>query len=76
MKTEKQIINEKEYNVLLAEERHLLQIKAKYSKTGKEIKMGEKVILGTNFWVHGSPIQDCEDFYEEVEKTDTDTEGE
>jgi len=67
MKTEKQQINGQECNVLRAEEGYMLQIKAECSDTGEAIKMGNNVILGNNFWVTGSPIKDCEDFYEEVE---------
>ena len=74
MKTEKQTINGTEFNVLIAEEGNQLQIKFEYSSTGKSIPMGEKVILGTNYWVTGSPIEDSKDFYEEVEKTDTEGE--
>ena len=76
MKTKKEIINEQELNVLYAKKGYFLQIKSEYSSTGKSIPMGEKVMLGTNYWVTGSPIEDSKDFYEEVEKTDTDTEGE
>ena len=67
MKTEKQTINEKEYDVLIAEEGHQLQIKAEYSNNGNVIPMGDKVVFGINHWVKGSPIEDSLEFYEEVE---------
>jgi len=66
MKTDKQKINGKEYDVLLAEEGHTLQIKAEFSKTGKEIQMGDKLVLGINYWVKDNPIEDREEFYEEI----------
>ena len=69
MEIEKRTINEKEHDVLIAKENHILQIKAKFSITGDAIIMGSEVIFGTNYWVKNSPIEDSEEFYEEVKET-------